>query len=89
LKSLEERPDKLIDHCLLEAIRDISPEGGEKLIGAITISRCPLSKVFQINAGCPDDDERGANLVKKNNEREAGDPEIIYTIGCQSFQLLL
>jgi hypothetical protein len=85
LKSLKERPDKLLDHCLVEAIRDVSPEGGGKLIGTITICRCFLPKVFQVHAGCPDDEEEGAKLVKENNERKAGDPEIIYTIGCQSF----
>jgi hypothetical protein len=87
LKGLKENPEQLLDHCLLEAIRDVSPEGGEKLIGTATICRSFLPKLFQVNAGCPDDEEQGERLLKENNEREAGDPEIIYTIGCQSFQL--
>jgi RimJ/RimL family protein N-acetyltransferase len=81
LTSLKTDSSKPIDGCVVEVIRDMSPEGGEKMIGSVEISRCTdAGQLLQAYAVEP---REGQDLSKINNERDVGDPEIVWTIGCK------
>jgi hypothetical protein len=84
LTSLETDSSKPIDECPVEVIRDMSAAGGEKMIGTVSIRRCSsashANRLLRVHASKA---EEGQDLAKINSERDAGDPQIVWTIGCK------
>jgi hypothetical protein len=62
----------------------MSAAGGEKMIGTVAIRRCSratlANRLLRVHASKV---EEGQDLSKINSERGAGDPQIVWTIGCK------
>lgn len=72
---------KVVGGNIIEALREVHEDGSETFIGAIGFSRCPLMELAGPKGVKTQDKDK---LFKENNAREVGDPDIIWTVGCES-----
>lgn len=75
---------KIVDTCPVGAIREVKEDGTDNFLGHIGFFRCPWMEL----AGSVDWDKKDER-VKENNAREAGDPEIVWTVGCKWMACIL
>jgi len=77
LKDVDEaEPDApllAVGGCPLEIIREQRPDGSDIYVGTCDITRAGFDWEL--------DEEKRTKLKEENNAREAGDPEIVWTIG--------
>lgn len=71
---------KLVDHCPFRAIREVNEDGSEIFLGDITILRSIYGEIM----GGGLDWDRKAKFEEENSRLEAGDPNIVWTIGSKS-----
>jgi hypothetical protein len=63
----------VVDFCPVRSIREVQEDGTEVLIGDIGIRRCTWSEIAN--------EYERAQKVSKNNDRQAGDGEIVWQVG--------
>ena len=73
---------KIIDACPVNSIRKVNKDGTDLLIGSVDIHRVSLGELVLGESGeYVADMSRKEDNQKRNEEREAGDPEIIWELG--------
>jgi hypothetical protein len=80
LDTVNEPDAPLVGYTLFNVIREVKPDGSEPLIGSLGFIRCPWMEIS--NPGGANWEEKEAR-VKENEARELGDPEILWTVGCE------
>lgn len=74
---------QMVDSCPLSAIREVKEDGTEALIGHINLFRCPwLEWAGSTNANL----DRAKDWAEYNETRLAGDPEIVWSVGCKCIE---
>jgi hypothetical protein len=77
----------IVDHCPLRAIREVLENGEDVYLGDIGCTRLRDGKLLA-PPGVEVDDELAAHCARENAQREPGDPDIVWTIGCRIFNAL-
>jgi hypothetical protein len=74
---LQSTPDGPFSGCPVRHIREVQEDGSEVFIGDVGLSRSSFTDVL--------DAEERSRLVAENNARAAGDPDIVWHVGCMTF----